>query len=144
MDANERMQIEHLCAKLIVRFAELVDAQQYESLLELLDPDATFARPTEPHKIIAGADAIIASYQARPKTRLTQHFCTNIHVTVESNDTASATSCVLLFGGDAAEPETSQGRAASSQLMGRFDDGFRRTPNGWRFVSRRGQLLFHA
>ena len=35
-------------------------------------------------------------------------------------------------------------KAAANQLVGRFDDEFVRTPQGWRFAGRRGRLLMHT
>ena len=85
--------IERACQRLVIEFAEAVDAQDYERLRAVFAPDATFARPTDPDTVIRGIDSIIAAYAARPRNRLTQHLCTNIRVTAESNDAARGT-CV--------------------------------------------------
>ena len=138
--------IERACQRLVIEFAQVVDAQEYERLRELFAPDATFARPTDPDTLIHGVDSIIEAYAARPRKRLTQHLCTNIRIAADSEDTAHGTCRVLLFLADASEPELpGKGRkAAASQLLGEFADRFRRTSAGWRFVERRGRLLFHT
>jgi ketosteroid isomerase-like protein len=138
--------IERACQRLVIEFAEAIDAQDYERLREVFAPDATFARPTEPDTVIRGIDSIIAAYAARPRNRLTQHLCTNIRVTAESDDAARGTCVVLLFLGDASEPDRpGKGRrAAPSQLLGTFADRFQRTEDGWRIAERRGRLLMHT
>lgn len=138
--------IERACQRLVIEFAEVVDTQDYERLRELFAPDATFARPTDPETLIRGVDNIISAYLARPRNRLTQHLCTNIRITAESDDAAHGTCRVLLLIADAAEPEVpGKGRkAAASQLIGEFADRFRCTPAGWRFSERRGRLLLHT
>jgi SnoaL-like domain len=138
--------IEHACQRLVIEFAEAVDTQDYERLRDVFAPDASFARPTDPDTVIQGIDRIIAAYAARPRNRLTQHLCTNIRVTADSNDAAHGTCRVLLFLADASEPETpGKGRkAAPGQLLGEFADHFRRTEIGWRIVERRGRLLMHT
>ena len=138
--------IERACEKLVLAFAACVDAQEFERLRELFAPDAGFARPTDPDTVIRGVDNIVNAYLSRPRTRITQHLCSNVQIDVLSAERASGTCRVLLFMADASDPETpGKGRkAAASQLVGRFDDEFVRTPQGWRFAERRGRLLMHT
>jgi hypothetical protein len=91
-------------------------------------------------------DNIVNAYLSRPRTRITQHLCSNVQIAVHSAERASGTCRVLLFMADASDAETpGKGRkAAASQLVGRFDDEFVRTPQGWRFAGRRGRLLMHT
>lgn len=140
------LAIERACEKLVLEFAACVDAQDFERLRDLFSADAGFARPTEPDTLIRGPDNIVNAYLSRPRTRITQHLCSNIQITVLAPDRASGTTRVLLFLADAAEPEVpGKGRkAAASQLVGRFDDQFVRTAQGWRFAERRGRLLMHT
>jgi hypothetical protein len=138
--------IERACEKLVLAFAACVDAQEFERLRELFAPEASFARPTDPDTLIRGVDNIVGAYLSRPRTRITQHLCSNVQITVHSAERASGTCRVLLFMADANDPETpGKGRkAAASQLVGGFKDEFVRTPQGWRFAERRGHLLMHT
>jgi hypothetical protein len=138
--------IERACEKLVLAFAACVDGQEFERLRELFAPDASFARPTDPDTVIRGVDNIVNAYLSRPRTRITQHLCSNVQINVQSAERASGTCRVLLFMADASDAETpGKGRkAAASQLVGRFDDEFVRTPQGWRFAGRRGRLLMHT
>jgi hypothetical protein len=138
--------IERACEKLVVAFAACVDAQEFERLRELFAPDAGFARPTDPENVIRGVDNIVNAYLSRPRTRITQHLCSNVQIRVHSEEQASGTCRVLLFMADANDPDVpGKGRkAAASQLVGLFDDEFVLTPQGWRFAERRGRLLMHT
>ncbi len=138
--------IERACEKLVLDFAACVDAQDFARLRELFAADALFARPTDPDTVVRGADNIVNSYLSRPRTRITQHLCSNVQITVHSGERATGTCRVLLFTADVGEPEIpGKGRKASaSRLVGRFDDQFVRTPQGWRFAERRGRLLMHT
>jgi hypothetical protein len=138
--------IEHACERLVCEFAERVDARDFAALRELFATDAAFARPTDPDNLIHGIDAIVNSYLARPQTRITQHLCCNIRISVQSADQASGSCRVLLFTADSGEPDVpGKGRkAAAGQLIGAFDDRFVLTPQGWRFAERRGRLLMHT
>lgn len=134
------------CERLVIEFAQIVDAQQYGRLREVFTADATFARPTDPDKIIRGIDAIIAAYAGRPPNRLTQHLCTNIRIDVDDADRAHGDCRALLFLADANDPELpGKGRKATpGQLLGEFKDRFERTTAGWRISERRGRLLVHT
>jgi hypothetical protein len=138
--------VERACEKLVLAFAACVDAQDFERLRDLFAADAGFARPTEPDHVIRGIDNIVNAYLSRPRTRVTQHLCSNIEITAHSTGRATGTCRVLLFTADAGEPDSpGKGRKANpSQLIGRFDDEFVRTPQGWRFAERRGRLLMHT
>ena len=138
--------IERACEKLVIAFAACVDAREFERLRELFAPDAGFARPTDPDTVIRGIDNIVNAYLSRPPTRITQHLCSNLQISVHSAERASGTCRVLLFMADANEPDVpGKGRkAAASQLVGRFDDEFVLTAQGWRFAERRGRLLMHT
>jgi SnoaL-like domain len=134
------------CERLVIEFAQIVDAQDYGRLREVFTADATFVRPTDPDTIIRGIDAIIAAYASRPPNRLTQHLCTNIRIDVDAEDRAHGNCRALLFIADANDPEVpAKGRkAAPGQLLGEFKDRFERTSAGWRICERRGRLLMHT
>jgi hypothetical protein len=145
-DTESPIAIERACERLVLEFAACVDAQEFERLRELFSADACFARPTDPDTLIRGVDNIVSAYLSRPRTRITQHLCSNVQIKVHSPERASGTCRVLLFTAEASEPESpGKGRkATASQLVGYFDDQFVRTPAGWRFAERRGHLLMHT
>jgi len=145
MSETEIRSAELACHALCVDYADIVDSQDYPRLRQIFAEDAIFARPTAPQDPIRGAENIVASFEARPRNRVTQHFVTNIRVRVESPTTASGSCRILLYMSDASEPETPEGRkAAPKQLIGMYLDRFVRTKDAWRFAERRGKTLFHT
>lgn len=133
------------CHALAVDYADIVDTQDYSRLRQIFAEDAVFARPTVPQDPLRGVENIVASFESRPRNRVTQHFVTNIRVRVESPTTASGSCRILLYVSDASEPETPEGRkAAPKQLIGMYLDRYVRTKDGWRFAERRGRTLFHT
>jgi ketosteroid isomerase-like protein len=145
MSETEIRNAEQACHALAIEYAEIVDTQEYERLHEIFAEDAIFARPTNVPEEIRGVENIVAMFTARPRNRLTHHVTTNIRVRVESPDTASGTSRVLLYTSDVSETETLEGRKTSGkQLMGTYRDRYVRTKNGWRFAERRGGISFHT
>ncbi|MFO7277818.1 MAG: nuclear transport factor 2 family protein [Pseudomonadota bacterium] len=146
MSGTTDLLAEYECYRLVVAFADAVDMQEYDRLRDLLTDDAVFARPTDPDNAIRGADAIVQAFHMRPRNRLSVHMCTNVQIRLTGRDTAEGKCYVLLYSADAAEPVMpGKGRKAmSSQLVGIYEDRFRRTEAGWRFSERRGRLLFHT
>lgn len=126
---QDRIAIEHDCAKLVARYANLNDAGRWQELADLYAEDGRFARPSAPDDWIVGRDAILASFVARP-ARQGRHLCTNIDIEVLSADTAQGTCALCLFTSDA------------PPRIGSFEDRFVRTSEGWRFVERRGVMHF--
>ena len=131
MTPQERLAIEWECAKLIARYANLVDAADWAAVAALYTEDAVFARPTNPEVPLIGREAILAAFLARP-ARTTRHVCSNVVVDVESAECARATSAMVLYMPD------------KGPLAGSFVDRFRLTSEGWRFAERRGSVVIGA
>lgn len=129
MSPAERQAIEWQCARLVALYANLNDQHRWEEIVALYHPDGLMTRPTAPDAEICGHEAILAAFNARPP-RTTRHFCSNVVIDVEDERTARGHSAVLLFTGD------------GPPLVGSFDDRFIATPDGWRFLERRGSLTF--
>lgn len=129
MSPQERQAIEWQCARLVALYANLNDAHRWEELVGLYHPDGLMTRPTAPDAEIRGHEAILAAFKARPP-RTTRHVCSNVVIDVEDAQSARGHSAMLLFTGGAAP------------LVGSFDDRFVATPEGWRFLERRGSLTF--
>jgi SnoaL-like domain len=126
---EERRAIEADCARLIALYANLNDEARWEEVAALYAEDGVMIRPTAPDAPLLGGAAILAAFQGRP-ARKTRHVCSNVVVTVEGSDTASAVSAMILFQPDAVP------------LAGSFHDRFVCTPEGWRFAERRGSLAW--
>ena len=125
------MDSERACERLIIDYAALNDAGDWDGVAALYAEDGRMSRPTAPDDFIEGREAILAAFKARP-ARTTRHICANIRVTIDG-DRASATSQILLFTGRDQAP-----------LVGSYADRFALTAEGWRFTERRGSLDFPA
>ena len=146
MTEDERAQetrraIEADCERLIKRYINLNDAQDWEGVAALYTEDARFARPSQPDNFVVGRDAILASFRARP-ARAQRHVMANIVVDVEDADHARAFSVIVLYLGDEAEDGGLPAMSANSPLIGTFTDKLVRTADGWRFEERVGALDF--
>jgi SnoaL-like domain len=137
--------IELACQRLILEFSNAVDSRQYDNLREVFASNARFARPTDPDNFIEGVENIINAFKSRPATKVIQHLVTNMLVTSESSERAIGQCSILLFTADeAAEQVVGKGRKASAQLIGRYDDVYVLTPDGWRIAERRGCVTFNV
>jgi 3-phenylpropionate/cinnamic acid dioxygenase small subunit len=130
MDRLSQLVAERACERLIVDYAALNDAGDWDAVVALYAENGRMSRPTAPDDFIAGQGAILAAFKARPP-RTTRHICANIRVIVEDENRATATSQILLFTA-----------AESLPMVGTYADAFVKTDTGWRFVERRGSLDF--
>lgn len=142
----EVVSIERACERLINEFFEAIDLRNDAHLHNLLTEDATYARPTDPNTVLSGRDVIRKAFESRPAGRVTRHTCSNIRITVDSATRAHGISRVVLYAGPTEPPAHAQFgfKADARQLIGEFDDEFVKTPEGWRFSSRRGRVILHT
>ena len=141
MTEDERRAIEADCERLIRRYVNLNDAQDWEAVANLYTEDARFARPSKPGEFIEGRAAILESFLARP-ARAQRHVIANTVVEVEGPASARAFSVIVLYMSDAAEDGGLPAMDAKSPLVGTFTDRLVCTPKGWRFKERVGGLDF--
>jgi ketosteroid isomerase-like protein len=129
---QEQMLAERAIERLILDYAALNDAGDWDGVAAMYTANGRMSRPVAPDDYIEGRDAILAAFKARPP-RTTRHICANIRVTVESEDSAVASSQIMLFTG-----------ADQAPMVGSYHDRLVRTEAGWRFAERRGSLDFGA
>jgi hypothetical protein len=130
-------------AELIVRYAALNDAGDWDAVAALYTEDGRMNRPTSPDDFITGRAAILAGFRSRPP-RAARHFVANILVTLEGETRACASSRILLFTGTAADDGGLPFQSATPPLVGSYEDTLIKTEHGWRFVERRGRLEFRT
>jgi ketosteroid isomerase-like protein len=141
MTEDERRAIEADCERLIKRYVNLNDAQDWPAVAALYTEDARFARPSQPGVFVEGREAILASFLARP-ARAQRHVIANVVVEVDDADHARAFSVIVLYMGDAAKDGGLPVQDAKSPLIGTFTDRLVRARDGWRFAERVGGLDF--
>lgn len=125
----EHMLAEREIERLLLDYAALNDAGEWDALAALFLPEGRMNRPTAPEAFVEGRKAILEAFRARP-VRISRHIVANMKVTV-SGDEATASSQILLFTG-----------AGTAPLVGSYRDRLRRTGQGWRFAERWGSLDF--
>jgi ketosteroid isomerase-like protein len=141
MTDDERRAIEADCERVIKRYVNLNDAQDWPAVAALYTEDARFARPSQPGVFLEGREAILASFLARP-ARAQRHVIANVVVEVEDTDLARAFSVIVLHMGDVPEGGGLPVQDPQSPLIGTFTDRLVRTRDGWRFAERIGGLDF--
>jgi ketosteroid isomerase-like protein len=140
MDETNAWAAKAAIGELIIRYAALNDAGDWDGVAALYTDDGRMSRPTSPEDFIAGRAAILAAFRSRP-LRATRHIVSNVLVTLESETDARATRQILLFTG-ASAGEGLPVQSATPPLVGSYRDRLTRTHDGWRFLERRGSLDF--
>lgn len=128
-DAIETLLAERAIERLIIEYAALNDAGDWDAVTALYAPNGRMSRPTAPDVFIAGREAILAAFKSRPARR-SRHIVANVRAHV-AGTCATATSQILLFTAAGAAP-----------LVGSYHDKLEWTEAGWRFVERAGSLDF--
>jgi len=141
MSPAERRAIEADIERLIKRYVNLSDAQDWPAVAELYTEDARFSRPSKPGEFVEGREAILAGFLARPP-RAQRHVIANVVVDVESASSARAFSVIVLYQGEPAADSELPAMSADSPLVGTFTDRLVLTEHGWRFAERIGGLDF--
>lgn len=137
--------IERECTRLVLRSLRAFDERDWEAYASLFTEDGVFIRANAPREPLVGQSAIRTALAARPASRLTRHLCTNIEIDVIGAEQARGFCYLLLYAGDASQPEDAGGRPADGvQRIGEYRDTFARTPEGWRIGRREGRLVFHT
>jgi 3-phenylpropionate/cinnamic acid dioxygenase small subunit len=132
------MSIEWLCSKLCYRFAYLLDAGDFEGMISLFTKDGVFDRVGE---ILHGHERMRHAFQARPKVT-SRHCVTNIHFLDVQADQAEARvynmsyHAIGILGDQPLVYATQNGRCID------FHDHYVLTQDGWRFASRKAQVVF--
>lgn len=118
----DRVEIRELTA----RYNRCFDDQEPEAWAEVFTPDGTLQ--VDGGMVVEGRDALVE--MCRSTGYGTVHMTTDASITIDG-DVATQT-CTLLLGRRSLEP-----RSSEFQLTGRYVDELVRTPEGWRFRSRR-------
>jgi hypothetical protein len=140
MSPETHAEIERACTRLVLAFAKYNDDLDHEALAALFVADCVFARPLDPAHPYHGRDKVHAIFRDRP-ARLTRHVMTNILITPVSPDEAVGTSYVTMMS--APDPQAPWPREGQGLFIGGFDDRFVRTPEGWKFKARIGNVALY-
>jgi len=136
---RKRLRIEAECGKLPLLFARYADNGDHEAMAALFTEDCIFARPFQPDYPFYGRDKVQAIFRDRPPI-LVRHIVTNVLVEVISETEAKGTNYLaMLSSHKSVEPP----QEAGGLYVGGFEDHYVKTPEGWKFASRYGQVALH-
>jgi uncharacterized protein (TIGR02246 family) len=145
LGAPDEPAIERECSRLILRSVRAFDERDWAAYASLFTSDGVFIRANAPDAPLVGRDAIRAALAGRPASRLTRHLCTNIEIDVIDAEHAAGFCYLLLYAGDASQPQSAAGRPADGiQRVGEYRDAFVRTDEGWLIGRREGRLILHT
>ncbi|MCI5074471.1 nuclear transport factor 2 family protein [Oricola sp.] len=136
MEDSQRLMAERACERLVTQFCDYVDSFRHEDLVGLWAEDAEWITWQGP---VQGHDAIRAYLAAKPQTGTSLHVVQNVTIDVDDPENARGRAVFLYFGSgeDAAS-------ALVPQVIGRYDDRYRLTSDGWKFARRDTEIVFSA
>jgi hypothetical protein len=139
VNADERLRIEHDCARLVIQANLLLDEFDHERLLQLYLPDAVIDSPLG---LMRGHAEIGRWYDSRERGASIRHVISNVLIEVEGAERASGTAYYSYFHAPKGAP--SPAPIAGARAIGVHRDRFARTPAGWRFAHRTITNVFRA
>jgi reactive intermediate/imine deaminase len=133
MDPLEQLLAERACERLILDFVHRLDLGEPASVAELFTEDGVWEWPAG-NRVIKGREALRAYFGSRPADRLSRRMMSNILVTVDSADTATAISYFTTY-----RVEDHPGGmlpAGPPFQVGHYEDTFRRSDGTWLLAAR--------
>ncbi len=137
MTEAERDLIERACEKISIAYARHIDFREYGAFADLFTEDGVLEVFGNEMR---GRAAILKSMSDRPANRKSLHIFTNIWTNVLDANRAEGKTYLSLFRADHDGPGPAPN--TTPLLAGYYDDVFARTPQGWKFVSRKATMLF--
>lgn len=136
MDDLERLMIERDCERLIYAYCHLIDHGEAGKVGDLFAEDGVWASPEVTH---TGREAVARTFQARQANtaRMSRHVCSTPLIEVVGEDEARAVTYLTLYRHDGTPGRRASPLAGLPEVVGDYHDVFVRTPDGWRFKSRR-------
>jgi hypothetical protein len=140
LDPMERLLAERACERLVLDVVHRLDLGEPGTFGDLFTPDGVWEWPYDQRRI-EGREALRAYFASRPADRLSRRMCTNIRVTVDSPDTAAATTYFATYRVDG----YTEGTLIAPRLpanIGHYQDTFRKTGGSWLIATRTLVLPF--
>ncbi|MER5654916.1 nuclear transport factor 2 family protein [Streptomyces sp. NPDC002131] len=140
LDPMELLLAERACERLVLELVQRLDLGEPGTVCDLFTADGVWEWPYDGRRIV-GREALRAYFGSRPVDRLSRRMCTNILVTVDSLDTAAATTYFATYRVDGhTEGALVPPRAPAN--VGHYEDTFRRVDGLWLIANRRLHLAF--
>ncbi|HET9103969.1 MAG TPA: nuclear transport factor 2 family protein [Solirubrobacteraceae bacterium] len=142
MDDLTLLLAERDCGRLIAEYCRRVDSGHAAGIADLFCEDGTWEGV---ELRLTGRDEIRDWFVRRQALarRVSRHVCTNILIDLISPDEARSVCYMINYRHDRREgDEALPVPAEVPKFVGELHDTFRRTPEGWRFASRRVEVVF--
>ena len=142
MDEIAKLLVQRACEELIYEYCRRVDFGRAGLIADLFTEDAQW-QGTD--LLLAGREQIQDWFARREgvRRRVSRHVCTNVMVTVLSEDEAESVCYMINYRHDRREGDESLPVPAEvPKYVGELRDRFRRTPGGWRFARRQVDVAF--
>ncbi|WP_371573589.1 nuclear transport factor 2 family protein [Streptomyces sp. NBC_01314] len=139
-DPMKCLLAERACERLILELVHRLDLGEPSTVADLFTPDGVWEWPYDQRRI-EGREALREYFGSRPADRLSRRMCTNILVTVDSPDTAAATTYFATYRVDG----YTEGALVAPRLpanIGHYQDTFRRIDSTWLLATRTLVLPF--
>ncbi|WP_149827902.1 nuclear transport factor 2 family protein [Streptomyces tailanensis] len=140
LDPIERLLAERACERVILELVRRLDLGEPSTVSDLFTPDGVWDWPYDQRRI-EGREALRKYFGSRPVDRLSRRMCTNILVTVDSPDTAAATTYFATYRVDG----YAEGTLVAPRLpanIGHYQDTFRKIDGTWLLATRTLVLPF--
>lgn len=140
LDPMDRLLAERACERLILELVRRLDLGEPSTVSDLFAPDGVWEWPHGQRRV-EGREALREYFGSRPVDRLSRRMCTNILVTIDSPDTATATTYFATYRIDG----YTEGVLVPPRLpanIGHYQDTFRTIDGTWLLATRTLVLPF--
>jgi hypothetical protein len=140
LDPVARLLAERACERLVLELVHRLDLGDPSTVCDLFTPDGIWEWPYDGRRI-EGREALRTYFGSRPVDRLSRRMCTNILVTVDSPDTAAATTYFATYRVDGYNDGTLIPPRLPANI-GHYEDTFRKFDDVWLLAKRTLVLPF--
>ncbi|MBT3990328.1 MAG: SnoaL-like domain-containing protein [Rhodospirillaceae bacterium] len=138
MDRDQERAIEWDCAQVVNKFYCLLDARNYDDLVNCFVADGVWKRQGNE---LEGRDAIMAAMQERGDTLVIRHIVTNIQVTIHDENTVSTSEYVTIYRYDSDEKLEGPAPLDGPGVIFLYQDKMTKTDSGWQMTDKRGRPI---
>lgn len=142
MDDIQKLLIERECERLINQYCFFVDFGEASRIAELFTEDGWWENDSIR---MVGQDGIRREFAKRQDVtrRTSRHLCTNVLIDVVDGDRATGVCYLINYRHDSPTGEAEMPAPSDApKFVGEYRDTFVRTPDGWRFATRRCDITF--
>jgi len=142
MDDIQKLLIERECERLINQYCLFVDFGEASRIAELFTEDGWWENDSIR---MVGQDGIRREFATRQDVtrRTSRHLCTNVLIDVINGDRATGVCYLINYRHDSPTGEAEMPALSDTpKFVGEYRDTFVRTPDGWRFATRRCDITF--